>query len=183
MLFQKKRLVKNTLRYKVAMLVLNALYGRKNMYISPWQHAAVTVDGIYIYDNKLLIAKRSNNVEFAGKWQVPGGHVDMETHETLLEALKRETYEEHNLDIDTAKIDVNNPLVVRFSTQQQYIEQQDTALLGLQYIYMLSKEEMESIQISKEALLFKFADIAELERMKAAGELIHDFSYTYPYLK
>lgn len=183
MIFKKIQIRTNNLRYKIAQFILRALYGHKNMYISPWKHTAATVDGIYIYQGKLLIAERSGNIEHAGKWHIPGGHIDMERNESILDTLKRETFEEHGFHIDISKINVNKPYITTLNHNNSYIMQTDTSILGLQYVYELSKQEMENVKTSAEAKTFKFANVAEMKKMNELGILIHDFSYIYPLLK
>mgnify|MGYP003976956331 FL=1 len=52
--------------------------------------------------DKILVVKRRNDeIAFPGKWTVPGGKV--ERGQTILEALKREVYEEVGLEIENWK--------------------------------------------------------------------------------
>ena len=52
----------------------------------------VTVDGLVIKDDKILLVKRAQKLLEGGKWGVIGGFVDRD--ENLKEALKREIFEE-----------------------------------------------------------------------------------------
>jgi 8-oxo-dGTP diphosphatase len=48
----------------------------------------VTVDGIIVKDNKILLVKRGDNVTNPNKYALPGGFLDRD--ETLKEGVKRE---------------------------------------------------------------------------------------------
>lgn len=50
------------------------------------------VDNIVIRDNKIILVKRTKGLLEAGKWALPAGFVDRD--ETLLDAAKREIFEE-----------------------------------------------------------------------------------------
>jgi 8-oxo-dGTP diphosphatase len=52
----------------------------------------VTVDGIIVKDNKILLVKRGDNVTNPNKYALPGGFLDRD--ETLKEGVKREVQEE-----------------------------------------------------------------------------------------
>jgi len=56
---------------------------------------SITVDGIIIKDNKILLIKRRNN-PFKNNWALPGGFV--EYNEKCEDAVVREIKEETNLD-------------------------------------------------------------------------------------
>ena len=56
------------------------------------------VCGILVWNDKVLIGKRkSNNKSYPGKWEFPGGKVDM--HESFSEAVKREWKEELDIEV------------------------------------------------------------------------------------
>ena len=54
--------------------------------------------GIIIDNNKMLIAQRGANEKLAGKWEFPGGKIELD--ETPQECLKREIKEELEVDIE-----------------------------------------------------------------------------------
>ncbi|TGE35539.1 (deoxy)nucleoside triphosphate pyrophosphohydrolase [Desulfosporosinus fructosivorans] len=53
---------------------------------------------IILKDNKVLIAQRAPGEKLAGKWEFPGGKIEL--GETPQECLKREIQEELEVDID-----------------------------------------------------------------------------------
>lgn len=53
---------------------------------------------IILFNNRVLIAQRAPNEKLAGKWEFPGGKVEI--GETLQECLKREISEEFDVDIE-----------------------------------------------------------------------------------
>jgi len=56
------------------------------------------VCGLLIWNDKVLIGKRkSNNKSYPGKWEFPGGKVDM--YESFSEAVKREWKEELDIEV------------------------------------------------------------------------------------
>ena len=59
-----------------------------------YKNPKLTVDGIILRDNKILLVKRKNE-PFKGKWSLPGGFVDY--GETVENAVVRETIEETNI--------------------------------------------------------------------------------------
>jgi len=60
--------------------------------------AIQVVCGILIWNDKVLIGKRkSTNVSYPGKWEFPGGKVEM--HETDWGAVKREWKEELDIEV------------------------------------------------------------------------------------
>ena len=63
----------------------------------PTLHVAV---GVILREGDLFIAKRQGDQHLAGLWEFPGGKV--EADETVLDALKRELYEELGIDVISA---------------------------------------------------------------------------------
>lgn len=65
----------------------------------------IVLTGIIKYNDEYLVVERSKNDDFLpGVWEFPGGNI--ENDETILEALKRELYEEIgvNINVDKAKL-------------------------------------------------------------------------------
>jgi 8-oxo-dGTP diphosphatase len=57
--------------------------------------------GIIEREGKILIAQRAKNDGLMGKWEFPGGKV--EAGKTLQECLKRELFEELNIDVEVGE--------------------------------------------------------------------------------
>ena len=96
-------------------------------------HVAVGV--IINQDRHILLAKRLGHLHQGGKWEFPGGKVEI--NETVTEALIRELKEEVNLDVanSTPFMDISHDypdkhvrldihLITEFSNQAQGMEQQ-----------------------------------------------------------
>jgi 8-oxo-dGTP diphosphatase len=61
----------------------------------------LTVDGIILYDNKLVLVRRGNE-PFKGRLALPGGFVEKD--ETVEQAVVRETKEETGLDTEIVRL-------------------------------------------------------------------------------
>lgn len=64
-------------------------------------HVTVAVGAVIVQDERLLLVQRANDPG-AGRWAVPGGHV--EPGETLAEAARREVLEETGLEVTVGDI-------------------------------------------------------------------------------
>jgi ADP-ribose pyrophosphatase YjhB (NUDIX family) len=59
------------------------------------------VGGVVFWDDKVVLVKRGKEPGY-GKWGIPGGAVKL--GENMEEAVKREIYEETNIDVDVLQI-------------------------------------------------------------------------------
>lgn len=66
-----------------------------------YKNRGVSVDGIIIRDNKILLIKRGNE-PFKGYWALPGGYVDW--NESTEEAVAREVLEETGLKVNSCEL-------------------------------------------------------------------------------
>lgn len=173
----------NSLRYKLAQKILSWIFGYEHMYISIWKHSALSAGGLFIHNNKVLIAKRGGEIEKAGTWYIPGGHIDNEKNESPTQALAREFYEEHKVKIDPKAIDATTPYFSQLVTNHEYILQKDVTLLEQDFVYHLSDSEAANIQTTPEAPEFMFASKKDLEEMHAKGMLLKDLSFMFKLIK
>ena len=102
--------------------------------------------------NELLLIKREDNdVHCPGMWEIPGGRLEL--GEDPFEALKRETKEETNIDIE-----VLNPLKVH------HFERDDGQNITM--ISFLCRPKNNSVVLSKEHTDYKWVELN-----KAASEI------------
>ena len=67
----------------------------------------IVLTGIIKFHDEFLSVQRSKNDDFMpGAWEFPGGNI--EEGETIIEALKREVFEETGISINTDKVKIVN---------------------------------------------------------------------------
>lgn len=71
--------------------------------------AKFDINPLIVKDQKILLAKRIENVQYGGTWHMPGGKVFLK--ERFLDSLKRMTLMKTGLQIDYLFGDKNNSLV------------------------------------------------------------------------
>lgn len=121
-------------------------------------HVAVGV--IINQDNHILLAKRHGHLHQGGKWEFPGGKV--EVNETVTEALIRELKEEVNLDVTNStsfmeishdypdkhvKLDIH--LVREFSNQAKGLEGQQIQWVPINQIQQFDFPEANQAIVDK----------------------------------
>ena len=95
--------------------------------------------------NELLLVKRHDNeIQCPGAWEIPGGRLEL--GEDPFEALKRETKEETNLDIE-----IQNPLRVH------HFERDDGQRITM--ISFLCRPKSNSVVLSEEHTDYKWIEI------------------------
>jgi len=107
----------------------------------------LTVDGILLKDDKILLVKRAI-YPFSGYWVLPGGHVDY--GERLEEALKREMKEELGI-----KVKIKN-LIGVYSDPKR-----DPRYHTVSVVYFLEKGRGK-ITLNSEASEFKYFSLKNL---------------------
>ena len=73
----------------------------------------VGVGAFIVKNNKVLLVKRANEPN-KGKWSIPGGVVKL--GESLIDALKREIFEETGLEIEALDVECVSEEIVRDNT-------------------------------------------------------------------
>ncbi|WP_434927439.1 8-oxo-dGTP diphosphatase MutT [Shewanella sp. HL-SH8] len=121
-------------------------------------HVAVGV--IINQDNHILLAKRHGHLHQGGKWEFPGGKV--EVSETVTEALIRELKEEVNLDVTTSipfmdiihdypdkhvRLDIH--LVTDFSNQAKGLEGQQIQWVPINQLQQFDFPEANQAIVDK----------------------------------
>jgi NADH pyrophosphatase NudC (nudix superfamily) len=140
-----------------------------------YQNPAPTVGALLVFENKLLLAKRSFNPG-KGLWSIVGGFV--ERAETLEQALDREFKEELNLNIKNAEI---NSYLGSYSRVYEYQNKIHDTLFSVFIIY-LTTEQIQKISINHENSQFHFFTLDEVQELQNKGtlypeifEIIQDF--------
>lgn len=167
-----RQIVPGSGRWRLAQLALRLLYGRGRYYVSPWQHAAVAAAAYMVHDGRLLMARRGEGVEHAGKLDVPGGHVDLERREGILEALCREVREEVGLLVRPEDFPPERLLFVGLVHDQDYIQLKGAARVGLRYWLPLDAARAAALRGSEEAQAPRFYSFAEIAAARDEGRLV-----------
>jgi len=115
----------------------------------------LAVKSFIVNDKKelLLVKRQDDDVHSPGAWEIPGGRLEL--GENPFEALRRETKEETNLDIE-----IKNPLRVH------HFERDDGQMITM--ISFLCKPKSHSVVLGDEHTDYKWI---ELEK---AGAEIHN---------
>lgn len=109
----------------------------------------VGVKVLLVQDNKYLFLRRSPSFKAgAQKWDIPGGRI--ETEEALLDALRREVYEETALEL----LDVSTLL----AAQDIFAAEKDLHVVRLTYL----ASAKGTIKISNEHDEYKWMDLQEI---------------------
>jgi 8-oxo-dGTP pyrophosphatase MutT (NUDIX family) len=160
-----------TVRYKIAQFFLWLLFGRKHHYLSPWRHSSIATTIVLVKDGKVLMGKRRGNIEYPGLRDNPGGHLNLETNERIVEAGVREVYEETRIHIDPQKITQDTLVAIQLKTNVEYIELKDGCNLTLTYAYVVSDEELETLEETDESHDFQWFSREEIQHKLADPDL------------
>lgn len=95
---------------------------------------ALTIKAVVLKDGQVLLMKRAKRCINPGKWDFPGGHVDV--NETVEEALEREIREEANLQVQIGPI-------IRLSEFPKGHEQFKNEKRGVRYIAYYESGEVK----------------------------------------
>lgn len=102
----------------------------------------IVLTGIIKFQDEFLSVQRSKNDDFMpGSWEFPGGNI--EEGETIIEALKREVFEETGISINADKVKIVNlyDKIKEKEEKYHYIE--------LDFLIEVESKDLE-IKLSKE---------------------------------
>ncbi len=116
------------------------------------KNVKVTVGGIILRNNKVLLTKRKVKIE-KGKWCLPGGHIEI--GESAEEAIKREIKEETGLDVKKVKF---------LFYQDEFIKKLDWSAVVLVFLVEAKGKLKENAEVSE----FRFFSKSEIEKMNLA---------------
>ncbi len=131
----------------------------------------LSVKGLYVRDNKILMVKESDNL--SGQWELPGGGLDF--GEDLQEGLKREIEEEMGLSVTDIS---NQPIYVwtsKFEANARHIGWYYSVVVA----YKIDLKDLD-ITISdecQEVRLFSLEELQELDIHSQSTELRKLFNY------
>jgi 8-oxo-dGTP diphosphatase len=124
------------------------------------KHQKITVGGLLIVDNKVLVVKRSaKEKNFSGLYELPGGKVDFGEHP--VQSLKREFMEETNLEI---KID--RPYRIFTYLSHEGIRH----IVEIVYVVKLD-DSIENIKLSDEHDDYKWLASEEIDDYKMSDDI------------
>ena len=109
----------------------------------------LTVDGIFLKDNKILLVKQAH-YPFINSWVIPGGHV--EYGETVGKAIKREMKEELGVSVKIKKL---------FGVYSD--PKRDPRYHTTSVVYLLEKRKGK-IRLNKESSEFKYFPLNNLPK-------------------
>ena len=115
-----------------------------------YKNPKLTVDGIIIDEERVLLIKRKNE-PFKGKWSLPGGFVEYK--ETVEDAVIREILEETNLSTDVKE------LVGVYSSPDRDPRGHTVTIA---FLLNIKSGEMKSGDDADDAKFFEIEDLPEL---------------------
>lgn len=160
-------IIPHSLRYRIAQLLLRVLFKRPTHYISPWQHAGVSVNVFVMYNNKVLLSKRCGNIENAGKLGLLGGFVDFEHQENERIAAKREIYEEANWQLTEEEYNKLTYIDHYFYHGAQLIEMHNVSGVLFAYKLVMDENPLNKVHNTEEAqnyALYSFDEVQKLHQ-------------------
>ena len=103
------------------------------------RHAVVDV--LVIKQNKVLLEKRSEELLEGGKWALVGGFVEMD--ETVIDAVKRETFEETGYRVENIQM-----LTIRDNPDRPHEDRQNISFVF--FCHALEKEGKSDWEVDKQ---------------------------------
>lgn len=163
-------------RYTLAQKVLAVLFGRPWHYISPWMKAGTATCIVPICRDKILLARRAGEVEFAGCWSAIGGFVEVQRGETFPQAAVREFYEETGLPLKAEQFPPS-PLLTYIKHGQYKIEEANASVVVGYYPVSIENATEFSMKLAAQPETSDFAWFTEEEclDMIELGKIPHDF--------
>lgn len=103
----------------------------------------LVVSAVICADNKVLVVRRAPSDTYPGMWEYPGGGVDLDIGETIVDALIREVKEETGIDLP------------QFPTGEVLIHPTRTAI---RIVLRFDLEEIPPVILSEEHDAFEFLE-------------------------
>jgi len=119
----------------------------------------LVVSAVVCAENKVLVVRRSKEDTYPGLWEFPGGGVDEHENETVVEACRRETFEETGITLPKAP----SGEILAHPTRT-----------ALRVVLRFDLEEMPEIVLSHEHDEARFLDLDEAKLTQVEGVIIHD---------
>jgi len=160
-------------RDRVAQRVLAFLYGRKRHYISPWSHCSVGASVVFVRDGKILLGER-RGVEHAGRLGLVGGHLDFECHESILDCLMREVYEESGIQLTPQDVNMADDLIdIILVHHLNYHLLKDASGMAFVFALPLTDAHLEQLTETAEAFNFELYSLPEIARLAQQNALAY----------
>jgi 8-oxo-dGTP pyrophosphatase MutT (NUDIX family) len=164
-------------RYKLAQQLLWLLFGKREMYISPWKHTAVGTAGLFFYQNKLLLGLRAAHTHRGGQYGLIGGYVDFERNESPTDALLREVREEAGLTLSPMPFsrEALFDLTVKHNRRLEG-EFDNFSRIDMMFIRHLTADEIPHLRDTDEMSGWAFYTLPEVQALAKEGKLAADIA-------
>lgn len=119
----------------------------------------LVVSAVVVAQDKVLLVRRSASDTYPGMWEFPGGGVDRDKAENVVEACRREVFEETGI------------LLSDYPSGEVMVHPTRTAL---RVVLRFDLDQMPDISLSHEHDEARFLDLDDAKLTKVEGVIIHD---------